>query len=800
MPRLGRLAMGTLAVCALAGCSAKAPGVESADTIRLVGRFAPESVVNRSTATAEQPRAEWRFVAASGAAPAWAASEDVTHLEVREGRLAGRSSGDWPMLSFPRLAAMESADQIEALEVRMRVGAGKNFSAQFALAPKVDFASLERLAERNPFLASSPITAGPDFQTYLLAPLQPLQGVDFQTLVFRPTDVAGAEFEIESLRVLFRREKLAALPTGVSWQGLGDIFRESLVARSPEILRFPVDLPRRAWLDLAVGSADESPLTFVVRARAASTSGPAPVEVRRTVTTAFRWEALAVDLTELSGQPAVLELEIEAASPAGIGFWGAPAVRSDGRREARRPRGVILIQADTLRRDHLDLYGHARATAPNLARWAGSGVVFRHAVSQAPWTKASTPSILASLYPTSHGVREFADRLPASATTVAEAFRDAGYATMAVASVPFVGQMTNLHQGFEEFHESTSHPWRGGPLSAKTSREYVDRLLGWIERRRDAPWFAFLHVFDPHSPYEPYAPYNRLWVPAELEAEHEKRRDALAPTIADEFMRVRKLPSRAETVAAGIDPDAYVAVESAWYDASIRAMDAELARLFERLREAGRDDDTLVVLLSDHGTEFYEHGTFFHGHSVHGELTQVPLIARWPGGIAAGRSIEPLVQTIDVMPTLLELAGVAIPSAAQGQSLAPFLSPAARQEADGSWPSWRARPAISERYPSAPNSPAPRDRVTLSIMDERWRLLRNLSPGLPPHELYDWRADPLDQHDLAATEPETVNRLAADLDAWRKHAEAGKLPSDATAAESMSAEQLQHLRSLGYLR
>ena len=386
---------------------------------------------------------------------------------------------------------------------------------------------------------------------------------------------------------------------------------------------------------------------------------------------------------------------------------------------------------DTLRRDHLDLYGHSRPTAPRLAALASEGVLFRHAFAQAPWTKVSTSSILSSLYPSTHGVREFNDRLPASATTVAEAFRAAGHATLSLSSVSFTGQYTNLHQGFEELHESGSLANRGGPLSAKTAREQVDRLLAWIERRQGSPFFAFLHVFDPHFPYEPYAPYDTLWVQPETRAEHVRQRDEASRRISDEFMRVRQLPSRDEVAASGFDPAAYVAVESAWYDASIRAMDAEIGRLAEALRAAGLEDEVLIVLTSDHGTEFYEHGGMWHGHSLYGELTDVPLVARWPGRIAAGRVIDEIVQTIDVMPTLLELAGLERPANLQGQSLAPLLDPAAAPAADGSWPGWRRRPAFAERYPYATDLQPPRDRTSYALIDRDWKLIQHRTAGAP---------------------------------------------------------------------
>jgi arylsulfatase A-like enzyme len=241
-------------------------------------------------------------------------------------------------------------------------------------------------------------------------------------------------------------------------------------------------------------------------------------------------------------------------------------------------------------------------------------------------------------------------------------------------------------------------------------------------------------------------------------------------------------------------------VETSWYDASIRAMDVELERLVEHLRGAGREGETLIVLLSDHGTEFYEHGTMFHGHSLYGELTDVPILASWPGRIAAGRTIDPVVQTIDVVPTLLELAGLPPVPEAQGQSLVPFLRPDAAPAADGSWPGWRSRPAVSERSPNTTDAQPPRHHVSDALTGDRFKLVQNRTEGFPPFELYDWRADPLNQKDLAVAEPEVVKRMAAELDAWRRRAEAQKLPADTAVAGAMSAEELQQLRSLGYIR
>src|SRR6185503_3905502 len=136
------------------------------------------------------------------------------------------------------------------------------------------------------------------------------------------------------------------------------------------------------------------------------------------------------------------------------------------------------------------------------------------AISQAAWTKVSVPSILTSLYPTSHGVANFTDLLPASAETMAEVFRKAGYATLGFSAIPFTGKMTNLHQGYEQFRESSidfSAAAAAGPPVDKAARPYVDELLPWIERHRDVPFFAVLHVEDPHSPFVAPPPYATTW-------------------------------------------------------------------------------------------------------------------------------------------------------------------------------------------------------------------------------------------------------------------------------------------------
>ena len=436
-------------------------------------------------------------------------------------------------------------------------------------------------------------------------------------------------------------------------------------------------------------------------------------------------------------------------------------------------------------------YGYERETAPLLRGLADQGVRFDRAVSQATWTKASTPSFMTSLYPLTTGVHAFADRLPSAAVTLAESYRDAGYATLALSSILFTGQFSNLHQGYEELHEagSTETP---GP---KTARAYVDRVIEWLEVHHDVPFFVYLHVFDPHDPYEPYRPYDGLWNdPAHKEA-HEADLDAVREVIPDTLRRNFGMPSRDELEEVDVDPDEFITYDQGWYDGSIRAMDVEMGRLVERLRGLGLDERTLLLVTSDHGEEFFDHGQMFHGQTVYGELTNVPLFLSWPGGLTAG-VVDETVQLVDLMPTLLELSGLPPVETAQGQSLVPLLGREGRDD-------WTPRQAFVEKaITDDTRSPPPRDTESYAVLEDDWKLIHNRvrSDDTPEFELYDARLDPLDLDDVAADHPDVVERLARDIERWRRVAETAVLPADAESTEGMTPEQLERLRGLGYIR
>ncbi len=788
--------------------------------LRLVEQFGAAKIEGSPHGKALEPGALWDFAhpPAGAADPllGWKAGPGVEGLKVVGGKLTGRTTTDFPILYAGRPKTVDPKDAFDSVELRIRVSGGKNARASGGEA-KPDFARVLQRGRAFPWPFESSLRAGNEFENLTLA-ARMVGRMTWGTFMLRPSDAAGATFEIETVRAVSQRERRAAIRSGVGWQGLGDIYRECIVTRSPEKFTLDLDVPRNAWLDLNAGMLEDHPVTFKI---AAVSGGREQLLLERTLTTPHRWEPTPVDLSGYSGKQS-LRFWIDVPDERSIAFWGSPVVRvhqslPPALRKAAVPlggaepaQGVILIMCDTLRRDHLTMYGYRRDTSPHLARMASQGALFLDDISQATWTKVSTPSIMTSLYPVSHRVHDFTDRLSASADTLAKVYQRAGYATVSYSSVTFTGKFTNLHQGFEELHENTSVD--DPQYRSKTARTYVDRALSWIQGHRDVPFFMYLHVLDPHDPFEPRSPYDSIWAnPAKKEA-HEKELTAIRKVIEDPLLQGFGMPTRAEIQKAGVDPGQYVGYDEDWYDGSIRGMDAEIGRLLERIRQLGLENKVQIAFIADHGEEFVEHGRMFHGQTVYGELADVPLILYRPGTIPAGVKIRQTVRSIDLMPTLLDLSGLTIPNRAQGQSLVPLMAAARDAQRTGanaesedaaarSW-GWKPEPAVTEKAKCVDSGgPPPRDTESYGIVSGEWKLVHNVrrASSAPEFELYRHLGDPLDKSDVAAQHPDVVARLRAQLAAWRKKVDANQLPKG-DSAEGISGKDLDRLRSLGYIQ
>jgi len=699
-----------------------------------------------------------------------------------------------------------AGDQVYAVEIRMRVSEGQNMSLA-TLTQEGPPSPAFSAPEGPPLAHTLPITTGDEVQTFRLEMarafgLGPSATRDVRRLLLRPTDAVGAEFAIESARLIFRGEHLGSLASGVGWHGLGEIWRETLITRAGEVARIPAQVPLDAWLDLTVGTLENQAVRFEVDFETAG--GSLVPLVRRTVTTPERWESEPIELTDFAGQTGHIVLRAASPVKGALAFWGHPTIRQrytgPAAPDSDVPQGVILIIADTLRRDHMSLYGYERETTPELSRLASEGIRFDNAIAQGTWTKISVPSILTSLHPTSHGLKTFTDRLPAGVTTMAEMFRNAGYATLQTSSVPFSGQLSNLQQGVEVLHEAASIKFDEGLSDSKTGRPLADRVIEWIDTHHDVPFFAVIHAFDPHSPYEPVAPYNDFWGQAGDRERHKADQEKVKPFIKSPAMQQFIMPTADEMAEADIDAEAYLERERAWYDGSIRGLDAEIGRLADRLEHLGLSERVVLAFTSDHGEEFLDHGRHWHGLNVHGESTNVPLVVWAPGFLPGGVVANETVQLLDVLPTLAELAGLEPPERAQGQSLLPLVG---RQGEGGETSEpWQQRPAISETHMIGEGEETIMEGLPVSqyaISQGRWKLVEAFvaADGPAHRQLFDREADPLDQNNMAADHPEVVAELAEQLEAWRRWAQERMLEPD--SVDNLSAEELARLRSLGYL-
>jgi arylsulfatase A-like enzyme len=279
-----------------------------------------------------------------------------------------------------------------------------------------------------------------------------------------------------------------------------------------------------------------------------------------------------------------------------------------------------------------------------------------------------------------------------------------------------------------------------------------------------------------------------------LREEHHRREEEVQKVIAHPILKMFKMPSRAELESVDIPADEFVGYNKDWYDGSIREMDTQLGRLRERLETLGLAENTVIAFTSDHGEEFLEHGKTFHGHTVYGELTNVPLVFWGPGRIEGGLRSSGVVESVDILPTLLEISGVPAPDILQGDSLLPLL---------GGGGVWQPRPAFTQMaktvHPFGTFDPAV---GRYAVTTEDWKLIHNIHrrSHMPEFELYDAQNDPLNLKDVAADHPEVVEALAAEIARWKDNAEAAMLPSDAEALQDLDAGELEKLRNLGYIQ
>lgn len=425
------------------------------------------------------------------------------------------------------------------------------------------------------------------------------------------------------------------------------------------------------------------------------------------------------------------------------------------RGEPLGPRPIIILDVDTLRASHLGCYGYPRDTSPTIDRLAAESLLFEWAFGHGPYTPPAQASIFTSLYPSSHGLVESSDRLAEDVTTLAEVLRANGYTTAGFVDGAYLNPEFGFAQGFDLYD---SHDPLGLSFIAP-------RVVSWLKQRQDEePFFLLVHTYDVHAPYWPPQPFRSTFL------------DTVAPPTPGFLPTLEVLEAIRQSRWTGQErtlPDNDLAYVKALYDASIRYTDHWIGALMQNFEQLGLLERAIIVLISDHGEEFQEHGSLLH-EKLYATITRIPLLIRLPGGVGA-RRLPQVVEAIDLMPTLLELVGIPEPPGLQGRSLLPLL----RGEDLG------ARVAIGESRFFGGQHHLANDRFHLLHFEETDEV-----------ELYDVRSDPDEQFDLSRRQPLVTARLRRALEAWRQMQRERPAPR---AAAEIDPETRKQLQALGYL-
>ncbi len=422
------------------------------------------------------------------------------------------------------------------------------------------------------------------------------------------------------------------------------------------------------------------------------------------------------------------------------------------------PPDIVLVVVDTLRADHLSVYGHGRATSPTLDALAAEATVYERAIAHAGWTLPSMASILTGRMPSEHqATRDPQDvlrfnRLDAQLPTIASLLSERGYRTAAWVNNTYMAPEFALDKGFGVYDYEGTGGW-GGRDAVTT----VQAALDWLADD-DQPAFAFIHIMEPHYPYLP--------------PEHLRRRftGPGEPPVEPLFFSATELATNARWVKR-FEPE-----QRAWigklYDEEVLATDEAIGELVAGLRAQDRWDRSVIAVTADHGEELWDHGAFEHGHALYGELIRVPLLLRVPGGQGARESRT--VQHADLFQTLVTLAGATPPAEAHGHDL-------------------RALPEDERAVLSEDCLYGP-PRVALTLSDQR--LIVNLDSRVANVFSLDAGA----QGDRRVEDDATAQQLAPPL-LERMAQLRGDLNIRATPDRTapLTPEAMEQLRSLGYL-
>lgn len=686
---------------------------------------------------------------------------------VRNGDLIVKGEGSTPVIFAPQQPTIDWT-LYQTVEIRMSAQGGNEIKIKIG-----DFEAKQKLGPVGQYNVYR-------FDVHVDTPKSN------RSLGIMPTDSLADLVAIHSIKLI---PKPANFPKSVGRDALGkrDEYRNAIYVHSPSAVVFPLTAPVNAHLHLGMGITDKgSPVKFRV-----SVEGASGDIFSKTLDRADQWEDADVDLSRWSGHTIKLQLRTESSQAGDVALWANPLLTTPAKKT--RPN-ILIYTIDTLRADHANLYGYARDTTPFLKKLGASGVVFEDCQAQATWTKSSIASLMTSLYSFTHGIISDADIIPRGASTLAEQLRAAGYVTGSIVSSPFVGRATGLERGFDYLLE---YPVVSRQVNPQTDRATDSAALNrvvfpWLDRHHDEPLFLYAHAMDPHAPYEPPPPFEGMFANPQSTAAFNREYSSFR---TNHEYGGGAVISPAICRKAGVDPDSFIRQAVDRYDGEILHNDHSLELLVGKLKQLGILDNTLIILLSDHGEEFWDHGWTAHGHTVYQELTHTLLLMWNPALLPTLRRVSEPVQLIDVMPTVLDLLGLKTPPVVEGQSLAPL----ARGQAFK-----RRGLVVSSRFAAVHlEGLVPENAVDdFAIIDARWKFIyRNKAAkaGVKKVELYDRMADRSECCDVSAQHSHEVEEMISTLAQWIEAQNKVRSIVGHSGRSQLDQQTLEHLRSLGYL-
>ncbi|MFC1752247.1 sulfatase [Thermoproteota archaeon] len=422
------------------------------------------------------------------------------------------------------------------------------------------------------------------------------------------------------------------------------------------------------------------------------------------------------------------------------------------------PKGpnIILISVDTLRADHLGCYGYHRNTSPNIDKFAGDGITFRNAISLASWTFPAMSGLLTSQYPTVLGSNDpkWRTKIDERFLFLAECLKNSNYLTYAIVGNSSFGADVNVDQGFSVYNSDIA----GKELhKSVSSHKVTDQAISFLENYKDTPFFLFLFYFDPHFNYFLHEEYN--YFP-----------NYAGPLKSNESIVVPM--NKDETKRKSLTKEDIGFLVSC-YDSEINYTDKHIGRLLKELKRLGVYDNSVIILVGDHGEEFMERGFLGHDTSLYQELIHVPLIIKLPYQNKKGTFVDSYISTINIMPSLLDLLEFEIPSDLEGEAI------------DFNRPNDVVEANIFSISP------------TKCIISKQKKLIFSKKE---PLKLYDLQNDPFEMHDLSDKMPEETKKFEEILNNWFIRVKNKKVSMGLKKKTvEYREEKKKELKALGYL-